>query len=408
MPSSPRRRSTPNPDNLVKRGAWFGFLAAGLSGVGQTFFIGLFGDAFRGTFVLSDAAFGSLYGAATLVSGISMFWLGGLADRLVLSRAISLSVGLLAAGSVLIATATTALQLGIALFLLRLGGQGLTGHFALVAAMRFGGQYHGRSIATASMGFIASEAIFPLVVTAALGWIGWRVVWMAVPVLLLIGFLPVLRGLSRPLQFTSATSAESASTADTTNLRRRDLLKSRSFLSAIGVVLVPPFVVTAIFLHQSVLGSRLGWTPESVARAFVGFAVCRAVTTLLAGRIVDHFGARALMRFYLLPLAAGLLATPFVASTVSVWVLFAGLGLAMGGNSVVAGAIWVEVFGKQRLGLIRGMYAALMVIATATSPVLLGGLLSADVGLLFIFLPICGYAAIMPWLLAPLIRSRSH
>lgn len=396
---------TMHDETLARRAVWFGLLAAASSGPGQTYFIGLFGAYMREDFVLSDAALGSIYGLATLTSGLLMFWLGELADRVTLRRAISLAIFLVVGGSVLIAWAPGAPILGLGLFLLRLGGQGLVGHFAIVAAARFSGAKRGRGVATASMGFLLGEAVYPLLVTAALGVTDWRTVWLLAALSLLMFYLPVLRRLAGPFPLTGAAEPPLPG-ADEIAWNRRKLVVSVPFLSTLGIVLVPAFTVTAVFFHQSALSARLGWSAEQVALAFILFASCQGLATLLAGWLIDQFTARSLLRFYLLPLAAGLLASFSMPPQLALWLMFAGLGLAGGCNNVVSGAIWVEVFGTRKLGLIRGMYAATMVIMTAVSPVLLGFLLSSGASLGLIFAPVIAYAVVVPVLLTPLTCRR--
>ncbi|MEX0899675.1 MAG: MFS transporter [Gammaproteobacteria bacterium] len=387
----------------ARRGALFGLVAAASTGAGQTFFIGLFGAEFRAEFALTDASLGLMYGVATLAAGSMMFWLGGLADRLALSRAVTLSVLLVAGGALLVATAHAAAALIVGLFLLRLGGQGLTGHFAIVAAARYAsGARRGRGVATASLGFILSEALYPILVVAALGIWDWRTVWLIVALVLAIIFVPVLRSIARPLPLPAAAPA--ASGPAVVDWTRGALLRSPTFLGALGVVLVSPLLATAVFFHQAALGERLGWSASSVAYAFMLFAACQAGATIVSGRLIDIIGARALMRYYLLPLALGLMSLFTFAPATALWMLFAGIGFTAGANSVVAGAVWVELFGSGQLGMIRGVYAALMVISTAVSPAILGALLSADFSLTAIFVPAIAYIVIVPWLLAPMTR----
>lgn len=83
-----------------------------------------------------------------------------------------------------------------------------------------------------------------------------------------------------------------------------------------------------------------------------------------------------------------------------------GRGVAAGSNAVIAGAVWIEVFGSRMLGLVRGMDAAIMVTMTAASPVLLGVLLSFSVDLVMSFLPVIAYAVIVPVVLAPLTLQK--
>ncbi|MCA1798282.1 MAG: MFS transporter [Xanthomonadaceae bacterium] len=390
--------------SLARRGAAFGLLAAAASGPGQTFFIGLFGASFRADFGLSSAALGVLYGAATLGAGLLMFWLGALADRLAPGRAMALALAVLGAGALLVAGADTALPLVAGLFLLRLGGQGLAGHFAIVVAARFGGAARGRTIAVAAMGFMLAEATFPLLVTAALGSFGWRAVWVAVPIALIALALPALLHIGRPFPAPTLPGAQQADDVSAVWTRRR-LLRAPQFVGALGTVLVPAFVVTALFFHQTALAEQFGWTPSAVARAFIVYAGCQAAAIFIAGQLVDRFSARALVPVYLLPLAGGVLATVVAPPAAALWLLFAGLGVTAGANSVLAGALWVELFGSRSIGLVRGMYAGCMVLSSAVSPALLGALLSADVAAPLIFIPVAAYAALMPLLLRPLLRG---
>jgi MFS family permease len=398
--------SPAGPDRqLARRAATFGLCAAFLSSAGQTFFIGLFGAPLRLEFDLGDAAFGTLYGAATLASGLLMFWLGALADRLSPRQGISVALGILGAGALLLAGGPNAAWLLVALFLLRLGGQGLTGHIAIVAAARHGGHRRGRSVATAAFGFILGEALLPLAITAMLGILEWRWLWAGVGGFVLAAALPLMRLLAAPLP-ERAPLEETDSVLDTP-AGRWPLLQDRRFLAALSVVLVAPFVVTAVFLHQGALATGRAWLPAQVAAAFIGFASFQALATWLSGRLVDRIGSIGLMRAYLLPLGLGILALGFVEGTVGLWLLFCGLGLTAGSNGVVAGAVWVEVFGTRRLGMVRGVYAGLMVVATAISPALLGLALAAGVSLRVMAVGTAAYVALVPLVAAPRLRSSS-
>jgi MFS family permease len=401
-------QQSPSPPEfqLARRAATFGFCAAFLSSVGQTFFIGLFGANFRAEFGLGEGAFGTLYGAATLASGLLMFWLGGLADRLRPSQSISLSLLILGLGALVIALGRGTPWLLPGLFLLRLGGQGLTGHVAIVIAARHGGARRGRSVATAAFGFILAEALLPLAVTAALGWLDWRWLWAGIGLFMLVAALPLMRMLASRLP-TTATIEHTADEPEGPT-GRRQLLRDTRFLAALSVVLVPPFVVTAVFLHQGTFAELRGWRGSQVAAAFVGFAFLQAVATFFSGRLIDRLGCLRLMQLYLLPLGIGVLGLGFVTSLSGLWLLFCGLGLAAGANAVVAGAVWVEVFGSRRLGMVRGVYAGLMVVATAIAPALLGYALAAGVSLELMALGTAAWTATVPPFAAPLLRSSNR
>lgn len=378
----------------------FGFCAAFVSSAGQSFFIGLFGPAMQATLGMGGARWGALYGVATLISGLAMFWLGGVADRLRPARAIGLALGLLSLGAGLMAATQGASMLLAALLCLRLGGQGLAGHVAIVTAARHALK-RGRSIAVAAFGFIAGEAALPLLLTALLAWFDWRWLWAGVALFVLGLAWPVLHRLAAALPPAGATVPQSGTAG---GLRRRDLLRNPHFIAALSVVTVPPFVVTAVFVQQGALGALRHWQPSWVALAFVFFAAAQAATIWLAGRWVDRHGARGLLVVYLWPMAAGaalLLLPPTLAPQAMLWGLFVGMGATSGAQSVLSGALWVELFGLERLGLVRGVYVAIMVLATAAGPWVLGVVFDAGWPLRAVAGALVAYA-----LLAPLLARR--
>ena len=391
------------PPSLHRRAAAFGLAAALTSTFGQSIFIGLFGAQIQAELGLSPSTWGALYGLATGISGMTMFWLGALADRVAAARAITLALLILAAGAATMAVAQAPWMLALAFFCLSLGGQGLCSHIAIVTAARHA-RLRGRNIAIAAFGFILGEATMPLLITALLGWTDWRWVWAGAGVVLLLGALPLLRRVAAPLPLATPPAATGTAAAATT-MRRRDLLRHPAFLAALPVALVFPFVVTSVFLHQGSISALRAWSPQQVAIAYLCFAGSQAVTTWLAGRLVDHSGAVQMFRFYLLPLAAGVLIGAYAPPHLAVWGLYIGLGMGSGCQSVMSGALWAELFGIERLGLVRGVFTALMVLATAASPPLLGLALQNQIPLTLLAGVVAAYAVVMPQIAVRWLRK---
>ncbi len=418
---------------LHRRAAAFGLLAALASTFGQSIFIGLFGGPIQTALHLQPAQWGALYGLATGASGMLMFWLGAMADRMAAARAITIALVILACGAVTMALAQGPWMLALAFFCLRLGGQGLCSHLAIVTAARHARQ-RGRNIAIAAFGFILGEALLPLVVTAMMGFIDWRWVWGCAGALVLLGAMPLLRHVAAPLPLLPVpanraghapagqaplaaepgraeappVAAEKAlpqtTPSEAPQLRRRDLLRSPAFLAALPVLLLIPFVVTSVFVHQASISALRGWSPAQVAWAYLCFAGSQAVMTWLAGRLVDHSGAVQMFRFYLWPLAGAVLIGAFAPPGAALWGLYLGLGLASGCQGVLSGALWAELFGIERLGMVRGVFTALMVLSTAASPPLLGLALQAQTPLTLLAGVTAVYVLLMPLLMHRWVR----
>jgi MFS family permease len=384
----------------------FALTAALASSLGQTFFIGLFGAEIRAAFDLSQSAFGALYGTATLASGLLMFWLGAMADHWSMRRSIALVVVGLSLGAALVAQTQTVVGLMLGIFLLRLCGQGLAGHLAVVAAARYA-RRRGRAVAMVSYGFIIGEALLPAAVAVLLPALGWRGVWMVSAAVALSILLPLLVALAWPLTHPRALPDSSPDGAPAIRMTRRKLFSQAAFLRVLTLVLVPPVVVTAIFLHQGTIAERLDWRLADIASGFVLFAAIQGVFAFAGGRVIDRFSARVLLRVSLLPAGLGLLSLAALDPSLSLWCLFAGVGMTAGLNGVISGAIWVELFGSAQLGLVRGVYSALMVLSTALGPVGLGALFDWQVSFMTMALAYLIYAVLVPLLVLPQLRPTS-
>ncbi|MFN4115442.1 MAG: MFS transporter [Inhella sp.] len=384
-----------------------GFGLAFVSAAGQSFFIGLFGPAVQASLSVNASTWGLLYGMATLAGGLAMFWLGAQVDRVRPVAALSLALGLLSVGAFLMSMAQGPAMLVLSLLCLRLGGQGLAGHLAIVMAARHS-VARGRGVAIAAYGFIVGEALLPALVIALLGIGSWRALWMGVGLVIALGAWPLLSRWARALPPPQAQVQQPHAAAG----RRRDLLREPRFRSALAVMLVPPVVVTAVFVQQGAIATRLGWHPGGAAWAMAGFAAAQALSTWLAGRWVDRHGARGLLRVYLWPLSAGLLlsALPWAASATTLpswpwWCLFVSLGTTAGAQSVLSGALWVELFGLATVGRVRGVYAALMVLATAVAPVALGLALDGGSAALTPVAAVLAYVLIVTSVAARVLRE---
>jgi MFS family permease len=271
----------------------------------------------------------------------------------------------------------------------------------VVAAARYATRRRGRAVAMATYGFILGEASFPLLVAWALGWTDWRGLWLLAACTILLLSLPGLYALARTLAAVESPGTSPTGSSVVAPMRRARLFRHGGFLRVLAVVLVPPVVVTAVFLHQGTVAGLLGWGLADVASGFVLFAAIQGVFAFAGGRLIDRFSARALLRFSLLPAGLGILSLSLVDPGVSLWLLFAGLGMTAGLNGVISGAVWVELFGTAQLGMIRGVYAALMVVSTAVGPVVLGLLFDWQVSLLSMAIAYLAYALVLPPMLVP-------
>lgn len=378
----------------------FGLLLAFASSFGQTFFIALFGAEIRTAFGLSHGGFGTIYSLATLTSALALVWLGRKIDDLDLRLYSALvCVGVVGA-CFLMGMAASVVLLALAIFLLRLTGQGLLGHTAATSMARYFGGQRGKAVSIASVGHSAGEALLPLPAVLLIGALGWREAWLVIGAVLALVLVPLvlwlLKGHGERHRRLLEGADQGATDAMTTirHWSRREVLGDPWFYKVLPAVLAPPFILTGLFFHQVHLAEVKGWSLTWLASCFVGFATATVAASLLSGWLVDRLGARRLLPYYLLPLGLALLLLAILdhpAVALSYLVL---AGFTSGASFAIVGALWAEAYGVIYLGAIRALVSALIVFSTALSPAVLGWLIDLDVSIETVTAMGLGYVAV--------------
>lgn len=359
---------------------FFGFLLALVSSFGQTFFIALFGGQIRAELALTHGGFGSLYSLATLLSGLLMLWVGAALDRVsLLGYAVAATV-LLAAACILLATTDGAVLLVLALFGLRLAGQGMMSHASVTAMARAFTHHRGKAIAVATLGHPLGEAVLPIVAVSAAAAVGWRSVWLGAAALLILA-LPVLFRLLGGTREAPPVKAGPAVATAARSYSRAEMLRDRRFHRMVPALVGPSFIVTGLFFHQVHLIEVKGWELAWFATCFAAYAASSTAAVVLSGALIDRLGAVRLMPVYLLPLALGCAVLAFGRHDL-VALGFMGLaGLTSGASATVVTAMWAEVYGVGHLGAIRALAASLSVVASALAPAFMGWLIDAGISM---------------------------
>lgn len=361
--------------------AFYSFIAVAISGFGQTFFVSVMGGEIRQAFDFSHTFYGFLYSGATVLSAVLLLRFGRLADTWSLPRITALSLVLLACGCLAIGVASSTILLGLGFLMIRFGGQGFTAHLGLTTAARYFSAHRGKAVAMAGLGFPLAEATFPAGAVFLIASMSWRWPWLAGAAILLAIILPLLLFLSRKTPAPVLDKTICSQTGTTTNYTRKEVLRDPGFYLILPAAVISPFVVTAIFFHQVAIAEVQDWSLQIVATAFTGYAIGHLASLLAAGPVVDKLGAGRTLPLTLFPLALGLL---LLALAQGDWVALTYLtliGISKGFEATAASSIWAERYGVLHLGAIRSLTQAIMVIATAIAPVLLGVLLDMQVGL---------------------------
>jgi len=355
------------------------------SSVGQTFFISLFSGEIRNAFNLSHGMFGIIYSVATLTSATLFFWLGKLTDQFNLTVLGLITLGILSGFSFLLSSAETLLILFLSLLGLRLFGQSMISHIAITAMARWFSKKRGRALSIALMGHPIGEALLPSLITFFLFQFTWREIWVGIGTCIIMIFLPLVYWLGRHLKLNKHDSSNGRLTKSKKNLivswNRSQVLKDLRFYQALPGLLASPFIVTGVFFHQIHLIETKSWSITLLASSYPFFALSVIGVTFGAGWIIDRFGTVHLLRFFLLPLAFGLLLIAGTEKAFAIPIFMILMGASAGSATIVISTLWVELYGINYLGSIRSMFFSMVVLATSISPALMGLLLDIGVTL---------------------------
>jgi len=353
----------------------FGFLMTFCSSFGQTFFLGIFNPFIREDLNLSHSEFGGIYSAATLVSSLTIIWLGKKIDDFKLRNfAIFVCISLFFA-AVFMSQLSSLVHLLLAIFFLRLFGQGLMSHTSSTAMARYFDKNRGKALGVAWLGLSFGEGILPGLVIFLLNYLVWKKIWITIAVFLIVFVLPLIVFLLKNFEDNSVEQEQSKKSENIKNWTRQEVLKDLRFYFLLPAVLCPAFLITGIFINQIYLFENLNWGINFIAPSFTAYAIFSVISLQLSGFLIDKFSALKILPFYLIPMILGLLFSLFFKFALSPVIFFILMAITNGTSNVLLTSTWSEMYGTKHLGAIRSITVSLMVFSTSLSPFLFGHLI---------------------------------
>jgi len=297
-------------------------------------------------------------------------------------------VPVLAGAALLAAYAPTLAVLGIAIFLLRLFGQGMMTHIALTATGRWFTAQRGRAVSLVILGHQGGEGTLPLIFSTIAIVYGFRAGWVAGALALLVVAMPLgvwAYATPRTPRTPGTVPGNETVAANRSDTRRdwsrSEVLRDPIFWVLLTGVLAPPFIGTTIFFHQDYLAALRNWSPQFYALSLTVMAVTTVVFALIHGAVIDRFGSTAVLPYFLLPLAGSCFALSIDGPPVTLFLVMVLLGVSYGISSTLFGAIWAEIYGVTHLGAVRSLVVSAMVFATAVGPGVTGTLIDRGISL---------------------------
>ena len=374
--------NSPKPGRRVFYG-WYIVAAAGLvvfsSGPGQSYVFSVFIDSMIADTGLSRSGISALYMASTGVSAVLVAIVSRLADRhgpRAMLVAVGLGFGLACFG---MATATNIVLFYIAFASLRALGQGSLSINSILLVNQWFVSKRGRAIAMMGLGAVLSNAFFPPAARFLIDNLGWREAYAVIGVLAMALIVPVslLVVRNRPEDVGLFPDGSSGPPVSETrqalggvdrNPRDTRFFSSGGFWLLALSLGTPGLVSTALVFHQTSIFQERGLSAALAAGVFVVFAGSSAVSSLLAGFLVDRTGPKVLYAFSMAALLAALALAVAIDSPFMAVVYVLVMGVAGGCHHIVQGVIWAHYYGRHGLGRVQGSAMTINFCASAVGP----------------------------------------
>ena len=356
-------------------------MLAFLSSFGQTFFISIFSGHIRAEFGLSHAAWGGIYSLGTGASAFVMIW-AGISSDYIRTRTLGTVVILaLAISCIGMAHLYLVALLPLIIFALRLLGQGMCSHLAVVAMSRWFVASRGRALSIAGMGYSVAEATLPVLFVFLMGFMHWRSLWWVAAITLILA-TPLLRFLLNQERAPQSVAQDTLSLGmKSRHWTRSEALRHPLFWCMVPALLGPSAFSTAFFFQQVHFAEIKDWQHMTLVSFFPFFTASSVLMMVISGWALDRFGTARLIGFYQLPMICAFLCFAF-ADSLFIFVLgLFFLSMTSGSNATLPNAFWAEFYGTKHLGALKAMAAAIMVLGSAIGPGITGLLIDLGAGL---------------------------
>ena len=359
--------------NLSLKVIIFGFIFTFFSSFGQSFFLGLFNSSIRDALSISHGQFGSIYASATLLSSLVLVWIGKKIDDVNILKFAAYVIIFLSASCFIFSKISSVIFLFIAIFLMRLAGQGLTSHTASTTISRFFEKNRGRALSTGWLGLSLAEFSLPVLIVFLLTFIEWRDIWLSISILVIIVLPVVSYLLVKDVKLdTREKSNSSNSTKEIRQWTRIEVLKDYRFYIISMTMLAMPWIATGSFVYQSFITTSKEWGPYIIAQSFMAYSIFSVITLFIAGFLIDKFSSRRLLIYMNIPLFFATIVLFYFNSQISSFLFFGMIGITNGLANVLGSSTWAEIYGVKYIGSIKALTTALMVFATAFGTALFG------------------------------------
>lgn len=354
-----------------------------MSAPGQSYSVSAFKKPIQDSLGISETNVSFAYAVATVVSGLILPWTGRMIDRFGARVVLPSAAGLLAAACVIMSFVTNVPMLYVGFTLIRCLGQGA---LWLVGTWIVGEWFlrkRGFATAVSGIGSSLSVMLFPILNLYLIKQFGWQTTWqilglivagtIVLPSILFLRNRPEDIGLHPdgidPDDTVAAKQVEVPSSRPTEeSWTLPEVLADSTFWKLLSVGVCVGMIGTGLVFHQETIFASRGISKDVAMWLISLQALIGTVAAFWAGSLTDRYPAERLLGVAMLMFSISIIIIYFLPHWSFVFI-FAVLNGLNGAIQRTAGTVvWVNYYGRQNQGVIRGAAMSAMILAAAIGP----------------------------------------
>ena len=349
----------------------YGFMIIFFGSYGQTFFIALFNDDIKNYYSLTDGQFGLIYALSTTLSSLLLINVAKLIDFIDLRiYSIIITTGLIITCISIYILPFNIFYLVIIILSLRFFGQGAMTHAGITSLTRYFGKDRGKAISFGNLGGMIGVMFLPIIVVYFKNFFSFREIWLFSSISLVI-FLPILYIILNNQKQRQKKFKESIQ-GSFKKWKTIDVIKNKKFLTYLPITTFFSFIGTGLMFHQIFIFSQKGWTIDMLGVGFIFLGGFSILGLIIGGPLIDMLNPQKAILYLLLPIFLAILILLAFDSFIFLLIYMSLYGFNLGISSPFTGSLWAEIFGLESLGTVKALFHALVVFASALSPVVFG------------------------------------
>ena len=358
----------------------YGFMIIFFGSYGQTFFIALFNDDIKNYYSLTDGQFGLIYALSTTLSSLLLINVAKLIDFIDLRiYSIIITTGLIITCISIYILPFNIFYLVIIILSLRFFGQGAMTHAGITSLTRYFGKDRGKAISFGNLGGMLGVMFLPIIVVYFKNFFSFREIWLFSSISLVI-FLPILYIILNNQKQRQKKFKESIQ-GSFKKWKTIDVIKNKKFLTYLPITTFFSFIGTGLMFHQIFIFSQKGWTIDMLGVGFIFLGGFSILGLIIGGPLIDMLNPQKAILYLLLPIFLAILILLAFDSFIFLLIYMSLYGFNLGISSPFTGSLWAEIFGLESLGTVKALFHALVVFASALSPVVFGYVIDWGYGL---------------------------